>query len=202
MSAARLLLLCLLLAGCAGAPQRPPTPDAQALADRAENLGAWVRWGLTGRLGLDDGTEGGSGRLDWAVDGPNSEMHFRGALGRGAWQLTLDARGATLERADGTSVSAPTVSGLVAQETGLHLPVSALHWWVRGLPDPGSTHERELDADGLLVELRQLGWVVRYRRYMDYGTLMMPRRIEAVNGEQRVSLAVSQWWHANGAPDA
>lgn len=199
-----LCLAAALLAGCAAPAPRPTPPmtDHEPYAQRAAAVGAWTRWGLTARLGIDDGQDGGSGRLDWRVDGESSTLDFRGALGRGAWRLSIDPEGATLLRADGSEVHANSIAELVIAETGLSLPVAALQWWVRGLPQPVPEFRWSLDDQGLVQELEQLGWQVHYNRYMDYGTLRMPRRLEATDGVQRVNLAVSRWWHEGEPGDA
>jgi outer membrane lipoprotein LolB len=202
----RFACLCaaLLLTACATPPiTREASPGALAAqAQRAAAIGAWQRWGLTARLGLDDGESGGSGRLDWRVEETRSTLDFRGTLGRGAWRLDIDTSGATLQRGDGSTAHAPSVAELVAGETGLQLPVDALEWWVRGLPDPASDHQWQLDAQGLLVTLQQAGWNVHFKSYVEYEGWALPRRLEASDGRQRVSLAVGKWWHGDAVPDA
>lgn len=194
----------LLLNACATQPPTPAT-EVEAVAAqsrRAMTVGTWERWGLSARLGLDDGETGGSGRLDWRVETSGSTLDFRGTLGRGAWRLDIDAQGVTLMRGDGTIATAASVSEMVAAETGLALPVNALQWWVRGLPDPTTEYAWQLDAEGLLVELRQSGWHVHFKSYMQHDGWSMPRRLEASDGRQRVSLAVGKWWHGGTAGDA
>jgi len=199
-------VLCVAAALLAGCAARLPGPSLPAEVDsrnakRAAEVGGWQQWGLTGRLGLDDGTDGGSGRLDWRVHGPDSTLDFRGAMGRGAWRLDITGQGARLQRADGSFNQAEGIADLVLTETGMQLPVDALQWWVRGLPQPQSTFSQRLDDNGLLLELEQLGWQIRYERWMDHGAWSMPRRLEATDGQQRVKLAVSRWWDGSGPAD-
>lgn len=187
------LLVCLLLLGaCAGPQSRAPLP-APEQQQRIAELGGWTHWGLSARLGLDDGRDGGSGRLDWSVSGQQSLLHFRGALGQGAWQLELDGQGATLTRADGSVSSDDDLQALLWRETGWQVPVAALQWWVRGLAEPGSGQQPELGADGLPASLEQDGWQVSFLRYMDFQGQQLPRRLEAVRGDVRLKLAVSSW---------
>lgn len=194
----------LALVACAG--HSPTLPDqesrAVAYAHRASQLEAFARWSLTARLGLDDGQDGGSGRLQWGVDGPSSTLDFRGTLGRGAWRLALDRDGATLSRADGSVVHDPSVSELIRRESGLMIPVGSLHWWVRGLARPGAERRLELDASGLPAELHQDGWMIRYDRYMEEGEMLLPRKLVATRGEYRVKLVISRWAMPAGDSDA
>jgi outer membrane lipoprotein LolB len=111
-----MVLMLFLLAGCAARPI--PDSDgsaATAYTARFSELSAWQSWNLTARLGIDDGTEGGSGRLDWQVNGSQETLQFRGALGQGAWRIDIDEDRARLQRADGSVTTAPRVQDLVLQ---------------------------------------------------------------------------------------
>jgi outer membrane biogenesis lipoprotein LolB len=51
-----------------------------------------------------------------------------------------------------------------SKRLGVRLPVNGLRYWVRGLPEPGST-PGQTDADGRLTRLEQNGWVIEYPAY-------------------------------------
>lgn len=189
------LLLALLLAGCASQKQRETAalPNQAAYDARAAAWQGITAWTLTARLGLNDGDQGGSGRLDWRVDGAESSLSFRGTLGRGSWRLELDGEGAVLYLADGEVIRDDSVSELVRRESGLEIPVEALHWWVRGLAQPGGGQALALDGEGLPVTLRQGGWLIRYEKFMEEGGLTMPRKLEATRDHYSVKLSVSRW---------
>lgn len=189
----------LLLSGCAGHPPNAPAARQQAeFKQREAELQNWKSWGLTGRLSVDNGHDGGSGRLDWRAGTSGSVLSFRGALGQGAWQLELDSAGATLRLSDGTVVSEPSVQALLDREVGWPIPVDALRWWVMGLsaPEPAARPRLELLGEGRLASLEQLGWRVEYQKYQALDSVQMPTRLEATNGAYRVKLAISRWWHA------
>ena len=192
------VLLAVCLTGCSSKQwvETQDSPARDVYLQRAGTVSAWLRWGLSGRLSVDDGRDGGGGRLDWQVKGPDSLLDFRGALGRGAWRLEIGRDEAQLSKADGTVVSAATVDELVEYEIGWQIPLEFLQWWVRGLVAPGYEYSLNLDENGLLLRLEQQGWVIEIDRYMEYGGVMLPRRLQAVNGDYRVKLAVSRWWHA------
>jgi outer membrane lipoprotein LolB len=199
-----LMLAVLVLAACAGR-EKIPTDTGQAdrrasFDARAALIQDWPAWGFTSRLSLDDGTDGGSGRLDWASADGESTLSFRGALGQGAWRLEMTSRGATLFKADGTTHSAPTVDELVTREIGWQVPVKALQWWVRGIPDrhPGSGIEPVLQDQGQASSFEQYGWQVEYTRYEMVEGISLPTRMEATNGRYRVKLAISRWRHGGG----
>jgi outer membrane lipoprotein LolB len=193
-----LLLLCLvLLSACATRPPESGVADRERLhEDRAARLLAWPGWSLTGRLGIQRGDEGGSGRLDWIVRGDRSRLDFRGTLGQGAWRLEVSPEVARLELKDGTVREARRVEDLVFDQTGWEAPVTALGWWVRGLAWPGgpAPARRELNPDGTLATLEQAGWRVDWTRYTTGADgQLLPSRLQLTRSDVSIKLAVSRW---------
>jgi outer membrane lipoprotein LolB len=191
-------LLCLvMLSACATRPPQPGVPDSERLhEERTARLLAWSGWSLTGRLGINRGDEGGSGRLDWIARGDRTRLDFRGTLGQGAWRLEVSPELARLELKDGTVREAQRVEDLLFDQTGWAAPVTALGWWVRGLawPDgPAPTH-RELNEDGTLATLEQAGWRVDWSRYTEGADeQLLPSRLQLSRTDVSIKLAVSRW---------
>jgi outer membrane biogenesis lipoprotein LolB len=81
----------LVFGACSGvAVRESESGDREAYQIRAQRLAEISDWGFAGRVSLDDGEEGGSGKLRWDVQSEHSELDFHGAMGRGAWTLTYD----------------------------------------------------------------------------------------------------------------
>lgn len=189
-----LFLLFLTLNACTGVTVKAPGPDSKAAyQNRTAKLNAIVQWGLVGKISLDDGDRGGSGRLQWDVKPAQSELDFHGALGRGAWHLQIGAEGALLKMADGSEETAASVGELIQNSVGWPVPFEALQWWVRGLAAPGAIESKQLDPEGLLVSLRQFGWNVDFNRYESVGGVGLPVRLNATRDQYRVKLAVRHW---------
>jgi outer membrane lipoprotein LolB len=192
-----LLLGMALLSACATQAPRTVAPDPeQAYAERAEALVAWPGWSLTGRLGVSQGDEGGSGRLDWTQARDEAELAFRGTLGQGAWRLRVAPEVARLELKDGTVREAPRVEDLVFDQTGWTAPVTALAWWVRGLawPQGPEPKAREFNDDGTLARLVQDGWTVEWTRYVDGPEeRRLPSRLQLSRADVSIRLAISRW---------
>ncbi len=191
-----LLASILILGACAApGPVRDMSAPEQAYAKRLDRLQGEQTWGFTGRLGLDDGEDGGSGRLDWRNNPDSAILDFRGSLGQGAWQLEAGPAQARLKRSDGSVAVAQQVDLLAYQELGWVLPVSALSWWVRGMAWPGNEgpDSLQLNPDGTPAVIEQLGWQVTYSRYMDHAGEQLPSRLLARQGDTQVKLAVSRW---------
>lgn len=189
-----LLILLLTLNACTGVKVKEPDSDNNAAyQNRTAKLSAIARWGLVGKISLDDGDQGGSGRLQWDVQPGHSELDFYGALGRGAWHLQIGAEGAYLKTADGSEETAASVDELIQASVGWPVPFEALQWWVRGLPAPGAIESEQLGPEGVLLSLHQFGWSVEFNRYDSVGGVGLPVRLNATRDQYRVKLAVRRW---------
>lgn len=151
------------------------------------------QWSLAGKLSVDDGEDGGSGRLQWKVADPVSDLSFRGALGKGAWQLHIEPGLAELRKSDGSVLFAESVGQLIESELGWSVPVNALRWWVLGVNAPGPTDALELDGEGRAALLRQFGWQVSFSRYSPVAGIELPGRVDALRDDRRVKLAIASW---------
>jgi outer membrane lipoprotein LolB len=189
------ILACLFLVSCSSRQIIEPDRGLAETAylERAAHLSILSSWDLAGKLSLDDGEDGGSGKLKWSVRAEKSHMDFRGALGRGAWQLDSGPGYARLARANGETVYADSISDLVEQEVGWQIPVDSLRWWALGIYAPGDIEGSELDAQGRVLTLKQQGWDISFERYRVFGDQELPARIEAVNGPYRIKVAMTGW---------
>ncbi len=189
------LTFALLITACSAVPTGEIDQAELILLYQARSgvLTAAEGWALKGRLAVNDGEDGGSGHLSWQQHGQASSMKFHGAFGRGAWQLNADENGAVLEWADGEVHRADTVGELIEQWLGWTIPVSALAWWVRGLTAPGDWDLRQLNAQGNLEKLSQLGWNIEYGQYRDAGRVSMPMKLTARRQSYTVKIAIQDW---------
>ena len=188
-----LLSAALLLNACTAInTKQGEVANKDAYQTRAEQISAIKNWSLSGRLSLDDGQDGGSGKLKWSVAPTSSSLDFFAAMGRGAWHLESSEAGALMRDAQG-EYFAPDVETLVQQQLGWPVPVEALEWWARGLVAPGNALASEVDAQGLLVSLQQFGWVINISRYDEFDGQLLPVRLDATRNSYRVKMAISQW---------
>jgi outer membrane lipoprotein LolB len=189
-----LILLLVFLTACTATPVKKSNESSKAVYQaRADKIAAIGTWGFVGKLSVDDGEDGGSGRLQWDVQSKISELDFHGAMGRGAWQLKISPEGAILREADGSVQTAAGVDALIQDRMGWPIPVDALQWWVRGLAAPGPVEGQVLTPEGLLLKLDQFGWIVDFNRYDSAAGVAMPIRLDARQGSYRVKLAIGRW---------
>lgn len=189
-----LFFLVLTLNACTSVSVKDPDfVNKEIYEDRTSQLNATGVWGLVGKISLDDGDDGGSGRLQWSVEPGHSELDFHGAMGRGAWHLQIGPDGVLLKMADGTEQAADDVNDLIQERMGWPIPLDALQWWVRGLVAPGVIENETYGSGGLLTSLRQFGWDVDFKRYASVDGVELPVRLNATNDNYRVKLAISRW---------
>lgn len=156
-------------------------------------------WRLAGKLAASDGKEGGSGSFSWENQAAETRMSFRGALGKGAWELEAKDGQAVLRFADGREYFADSINQLVTAHMRAKVPVDALSWWVLGLARPNDWEQRELDAEGRITFLRQFGWEVNFSGYRLQQDIWLPGKLVARNQQHSVKLAISTWTLAREA---
>ncbi len=195
------IVLALILNACATQKPQIAGPAAeQNYQQRLDYLLSLSGWTLTGRLAASNNKDGGSGSLSWQQQGSSSQMSFRGTLGKGAWELVALPGRASLRFADGREYSAPSIAQLVTSHMHAKVPVDALSWWVLGMARPDDWADRQLDEEGRMIHLKQLGWDVSFSNYKLSEQVWLPGKLVARNGDHTVKLAISTWTLGEGAP--
>jgi len=179
------LLLALLLAGCAALP--PAKPPAPRDVVELEN------WAFNGRVSLTRGETGWHAGLAWRERSGEYEIHVAGPLGQGAFELSGDDAGVMLVDADRRTFTARDSDALLRHVTGWALPVSGMHYWVRGLAVPGVEAHLERDASGRVSRLDQSGWTISYGRYHSVAGLVLPGRLQMERDDIAVRLVIDEW---------
>lgn len=182
------------IAGCAPAARiSREAAGGMAEGDRAARLGELPRWSLTGRIAVSDGREGGSGRLEWAQDGPHFDIAVRAPVAGGSWRLSGDGSLAQLDGVGPEPLRDVDAEALLARELGWHLPMAQVADWVRALPADASAARIDAGADGLPATLRESGWTVEYRAWTAADGIPMPRRLVARRPPFEVRIAIERW---------
>ncbi|MCK2042015.1 lipoprotein insertase outer membrane protein LolB [Chromohalobacter sp. TMW 2.2308] len=187
------LLLIVMLAGCAS--QTPGPDQARERGDwdaQAERLQALDAWSLAGKVGLrtDEGSE--SANIDWQQRPDTYRILISGPFGAGRTLLKGAPGKVTLANGEGR-FNAETPEALMEQQLGWSLPISALDYWIRGLPTPNASERTEYDDLNFPQRLWQFGWTIEYRDWTHADELWLPRRLVMTYGELRATLVVTQW---------
>ncbi len=203
------IAVAMLLSGCATQsvrPSLPPVTTATAQAQqsmRVATLATHQQWALQGRVGLSNGHNGGSGRIDWRQDGMHYDVTLSAPITHQSWRLSGDAGSARLDGLTGGPREGADAENLLRDATGWVIPVAALASWVRGaaaatLPTP----TLQFAPDGHPSQLQQAGWTIDYSDFRMQPTLgiELPHRLTASQGEAKVRLIIDQWQDGASAP--
>jgi len=190
---AALLGLCALLAlaGCAPQPRRAELPaDWQ---EHAAAVSARSAWGLQGKIGLRAASGSGSAFLTWTQEAERYRLVLSGALGMGKLVLTGDADGVAWNDSRGRTGRHADPDALVAAIWGWRLPVAALKYWIRGIPQPDRPVEDAEFAGPELTRFRQSGWLVEPAAYREVDGIALPTRLRLEGEGAVLTVLVNRW---------
>ena len=94
---------------------------------------------------------------------------------------------------DNKSYQAARPEALLKHQTGWHIPVANLYYWIRGLPAPGSPFEKITDSENRLASLQQQGWEISFLRYTSIKALDLPTKIFMKRPDLELRLVISEW---------
>lgn len=183
----------LFTAGCATQPDAPPPATRwEAYRDHAAAL---TEWQLSAKVALRWSGGAESASLAWSQHGGRSVVDLSGPLGAGAARITHEDGRLHVERGGEHRVYDSSTPDTLAAATGWPIPVDALRFWLRGLPDPTQALERLTLQDGRAREIRQGGWVISYAGYTAVGKGSLPTalRLNRPADDIRLRLVNGRW---------
>ncbi|EKD73999.1 MAG: hypothetical protein ACD_45C00115G0002 [uncultured bacterium] len=185
----------LLLASCASLPTQPQPPQNQSLSweNRVSTLSGIQNWDLKGLIALRTAKNAWSANWQWQQVKHTYMISLFGPLGSNSFRLTGNPQNVLLETADGKKITAAHPESLLTEQLGWQLPVSYLHYWIRGLPVPNLAARKQFDAYHHLTLLMQQGWTIRYLNYVSVGHTDLPSKIFLANRALQVKIIISQW---------
>ena len=153
-----------------------------------KDISAWI---ISGGIAAKNHKKTWTASLNWQQQGPHQyEIRLFGPLGGGT--VLIEKHGAEVIYRDGDrTVSSKNPDALLYQETGVHLPVSNLYYWVRGIPAPGP--HTSTNHNGQLLTLNQAGYQLQYTEYTTVNNMVLPTKIQLEGHGERVKLVIKQW---------
>ncbi|WP_426416055.1 lipoprotein insertase outer membrane protein LolB [Aestuariirhabdus sp. LZHN29] len=190
------LLLLLMLAGCsslAPAPKTLPASERELHWQQQQlQMESLQQWQLAGKLGIRTESSSASVHLNWDQGSDHYRIRIASAIGQTLALLQGSPGGVALSTADDSTLYSISAEQLLREELGWELPVSDLHYWIRGIPAPGSSTPR-LNNQGLLESLQQGRWSLRFNRYQQVGRWQLPGRLIAEGPEARLTFIINDW---------
>lgn len=171
-------------AGCSTTPEIVNPPSWSEIQYRAENLNNWQ---LSGRVNITYDSDSHTPRIRWSQIGENFDIRLWGTFNIGNTLLTGNSAEVTITQ-DGQTKAAETPEKLLLEFLGYEVPVSLMHFWVRGIPSPTSQSQLLYSENGQLAQIIQNEWVIDYVDFRQYEDLVLPRRIEANHERRKIKL--------------
>ncbi|MBT2767951.1 lipoprotein localization protein LolB [Stenotrophomonas sp. ISL-67] len=171
----------------------------QVEAARVAALRVQPAWSFQGRVAVSKGRNGGSGRIDWQQQARQYVVSLSAPVTRQSWTLSGDSqnRSGRLDGVEGGPRQGEDAQQVLLEATGWDIPVNQLPDWVRGLVAEGAMGAERIDrdAEGRPRRVRQMGWDIQFLDWYpaEGDRPVLPRRIEAVNGDAKVRLLVDGW---------
>lgn len=187
-----ILAFVLTLSGCLSTPSKPVSiVDWQQFLMRQTSL---TEWRMTAKLGYQSPQDSGSAWLEWQQQQRYFDIHLSGPFGAGATRIKGEPEYVVMSQPGKEQEFAASSDDLTQQLLGLPLPVNALTYWLRGIPDPNSeSSERSMNADGTMASLAQDNWTLQFSRYNQQGRWLLPSRISGQSGALSFKLIIKEW---------
>jgi outer membrane lipoprotein LolB len=147
---------------------------------------------VDGRIAVNQGSQGWQASVRWREQPERYAIDLIGPLGQGRALIEGTPAGVRMQT-ERDVLSAAEPDSLLAQATGMQVPISGLRYWIRGLPDPSQPSRPSVDERGRLRRLEQNGWMIEYPNYIQVNGLELPKRIHAQQGELEVKLFIQTW---------
>lgn len=189
MRLASILLVVLLLGGCAAAPTLPTVDWNRAKLERQ----TLDHWEMTGRAAVATATDGWTANIAWRQRAADSELRLQGSLGVGGVRVLSNGQTFEIETSKGEKITAEDAAAALEKAIGVPLPVGYLRFWLLGVPAPHTVAVEELDGQSRLSTLEQAGWKAMYDRYVYLNDAWLPGRVRLENGALRMRVVVDEW---------
>jgi len=195
-SALVLIIALLILSACAVQPP-VPVPDYQTQQQwqiHQNALTGLTLWTLSGRMSVQMENEGWSASLHWQQINDDYRLRIIAPFGRGTVEISGNSDTVRLQTAENEIFEDADVELLIRQNLGWEIPVAALVYWIKGLPEPDTDITTLIiDNQGLASDLVQAGWTIKYERYTTSSGLQVPTRITLQREGLQLRLNISRW---------
>jgi outer membrane lipoprotein LolB len=189
-----LLILLFTISACKPIWYKPPLSPDGMWQQRLPKLEIVKNWQFDGRTAITQGNEGWNAGIKWRQQQDDFLIKLTGPFAQGGSELAGDKQNVVLTTSGGERVEAVSPEALLKDNAGLQLPVSALRFWVRGLPYRVLNVDAiRLDPEGRITYLNQEGWKITIKSYIPFGDVFMPAKVFIRHDDLSIRLIISDW---------
>ena len=190
-----ILALVALLGACVTPPVKTTEQQNQT---RSEYLLQRMTWTAQMSLLAMTPQEKLKARLQWQHSPAQYSIKLRDFIGRTVAIVEGDAHKVTAKTSKGQQYEHIDADHLLAELTGLNLPINGLKYWLQALADPNHQVDRlVMNEQGLPKIIQQAGWTIHYSAYQEIGLVAMASYITLDHDDIHLQLKISQWQLTN-----
>lgn len=186
--------------GCQSLESRPAADNNRLTESRNQlRLSQLTQWQLQGKIGVTQGNQRDSAAINyWKQAQEHFEIQVSSTLlGLGATAIYGDPSYLTIEESGEPPVSSSNPQQLLAQSLGWQLPLSAMPFWIKGLPSPNAPHSWQHEGNSKNPILQQSDWVIRYDRLLPLSSSkdapFLPHKVVMSQGNKEIKIVISEW---------
>lgn len=186
----------LILSGCQILPMRStPLADIskRTWSEQLEQLTHLEDWRIRGKIGYIGKDDSGSAYIDWIQSRDSFHITLTGPLGQGTTIISGNSQGARLDSNSEGTFYAGSPEELLADHTGLSLPVSEMYQWVKGMPSTSDSQKITLTENNTLARLQQGDWTIDYSDYEPQLGNLLPTRMKLRGNNVKITLVIKAW---------
>ncbi len=196
--ALRIFSLCLipvLLTNCTG--MSPALESAQnkniSVAQRQALLSPLNHWDLKGSMAVNDGKNAWSANIYWHQQGDNYTLQLFGPFGGGSIKIVGNTSKVKIIDASKKVTLSNNPDRLFYEQTGWHLPIKNMIYWIKAMPVPNRAYEKKYDRFNHLEELIQQNWHIFYERYTAENNIDLPSKIKMQHAAVKIKIVINNW---------
>ena len=190
------IIVCIFLNNCT---THQAYVHANSTADRLNintqqlSLNQITKWDNSGAIAARTQNKSWSASYNWHQQGKNNyQISLFGPFGNGS--AIIERKNNITTYSNGVHThSAHNADQLLAQYTGIALPVNNLYYWVRGLPAPDTRHTAQHNADNNLITLKQDGYTIEYTNYQSVSGVSIPTQIKIHGKDIIMKMMIKHW---------
>lgn len=185
----KLILLAIILLQACTPTIKPAAEQGASAFSKAQANHNLTSWGWNGKAGVRYGDQSGSVSVSWFKQN-TLEIDMVAPFGQGEAKLSADQSAATLLVNGQDRYNADTPDELMVYFIRQPLPVSAMNYWLLGLPVPNEAAVYTEQNDGFV----QLGWLVRYSAWGKVDGYTLPTKMKISQSDQAwVKIIIKEW---------